>query len=263
MPSGSKGGAKRKAAILCSAAAALLSGCASSLDEKLSDNSPSLERAAFSAELSPVAERIAQSFLGQEAVFDSAAIEAAFAAIAFPSPKSVSVGNEGERLRLDFLGINLDEGIFLELNDGGTRAFSLDAGKGSLVITLTKEIVAKTTAALPAELFEYADLLMAPVLTGERMTEEEYIGLIAAAYGPQAAAELRTCAFELAVQCPAAVTRASAREPASLSLGAAYGPASGVRATSSGAQARFLIPAAKVFALSSPLQLVVEFGSKS
>ena len=250
-----------KAALLCAAAAAatFFAACTSSIEARLSGASPALESAAFSAEFSPTAERIARTFLGQEAVFDKPSIEAAFAAIAFPSPASVSVGNAGERLRMDFLRINLNEGVFLELADGDTRAFNLEPERKRFAITLTKEIVAKTIAVLPQELFEYADLLMAPVLTGERMSEEEYLDLIAAAYGPQAAAELKACAFELTVQCPAKVTAASAREFAAGTLGGASSPASDVEAAAQGNDARFAIPAVKVFALSSPLELVAEW----
>ena len=262
----SKKACKRGEAALCvtflaGLLAALLSACSSSLDARLSADSASFESAAFTAELSPAAKRLAQAFLGQEAVFDKERIEEAFAAIDFPSPASVSVdGDGGGQLKIEFSRINLDEGIFLSLADGGTRAFSLDAGEKTLAITLTRETIAKTIAALPNELFEYADLLMAPVLTGERMSEEQYLSLIAAAYGPQAAAELKGRSFELTVQCPGKVTAASAREFAAGALGGASSPAADVQAESKGNIARFSIPAVKVFVLSSPLQLVVGFG---
>ena len=249
-----------KAGLLCACvAAALLAACTSSLEARLSGTGPALERAAFSAELSPAAERLAGAFLGQEAIFEAAAIEAAFEAIPFPSPASVRVeGKGGDKLKLEFLRINLNEGIFLNLTDGDTKAF--DAGKNSFAITLTKETIAKTVAALPAELFEYVDLLMIPVLTGESMSEDEYIALISAAYGPQAAAELAASSFALTVQCPAKVTGASAREFAAGTLGGASAPAAHVEAKAAGTEARFAIPAVKVFTLSCPLQLVVEFG---
>ena len=240
--------------------ALLLSACSSSIAATLSESGASLARAAFSAEFSPAAERVAQSFLGQEAAFDKAAIENAFAAIEFPSPASVAVeGNGLGSLKIEFSKINLDEGIFLNLTDGNTRAFNLDRRAERFTITLTEETIAKTVAALPSELFEYADLLMAPVLTGEVMTEEEYLSLIAAAYGPQAATELKACSFELTMQCPGEVVGASAREFAGGSLGGASSPASDVKAAASGREAHFAIPAVKVFALSCPLQLVVTF----
>ena len=250
-----------KAAALLSAVAALLfSACTSSIAVTLSESGSSLASAAFSAEFSPAAERAAQAFLGQDAVFDKAAIERAFAAIDFPSPTTVSVEGEGlGRLKIEFSRINLDERIFLNLTDGNTRAFNLDRRAKRFAITLTKETIAKTVAALPSELFEYADLLMAPVLTGESMSEEEYLGLIAAAYGPQSATDLKACSFELTVQCPGEVVAAFTREFAGGSLGGASSPAADVDAAASGAEARFTIPAVKVFALSSPLQLVVTF----
>ncbi len=251
-----------KAAIAFAAIAAtvllLLSACSSSLDVRVSGDAAAFESAAFSAGFSPAAERLAQAFLGQEAVFDRAAIEKAFDTIDFPSPASVRVQGDGDkRLEIEFSRINLDSGIFTTLTDGDTKVFDIDAGEKRLVITLSRETVAKTIAALPAELFEYADLLMAPVLTGESITEEEYLALIGAAYGPQAASELESCSFRLAVQCPAEVVRASAREFAGGALSGSAAPAAGVEAEASGSEARFIIPAAKVFALSYPLQLEV------
>ena len=252
-----KKGQCNAAAHICAAAAALiLSACTTSLEARLSDGSASIESARLSAGFSPAAERVAQSFLGHGAVFNQAAIESAFDAIEFPSPASVAVeGAGGDQLKLEFSRINLDEGIFLTLTDSGTKAFDLDAKKKSLVITLTEETIAKIVAALPQELFEYADLLMAPALTGERMTEDEYLSLIAAAYGPQATADLKSCSFAIAVQCPGEVIASSAREFADGSLGGASSPAAGVDAAASGAEARFAIPAVKVLALSCPLQL--------
>lgn len=261
MRSGNKKACTRGAAALCAAAAIALSACASSLSLQVAGNSLSLEGASFSSELSDAAQRLSATFLGQEAIFDKKTIEEAFAAIDFPSPAAVTVeGEGGERLRLEFSTINLESGIFLKLTDGDAKAFDLDAGKKRLLVTLTRETVAKTIASLPDELFEFADLLMAPVLTGERMTEEEYLILIAAAYGPQAARELEACSLLLTVRCPDDVIEASAREFAGGALGGNPVHADDVAVKAKGAEASFAIPAVKFFTLSSPLQLEVRWG---
>ncbi len=235
-----------------------LSACSASFGARISADGDSFESAVFSASLSPLAERLAQSFSGRQTAFNKQRIENAFASIDFPSPASVSIKNDGsQRLEMEFGRISLDSGIFLTLVDGNTKAFDLDENR--LLVTLSRKIIAKTIQALPKELFEYADFLMAPVLTGGYLSEDEYIDLIAAAYGPQAASELKSCSFTLSVQCPSRVIEASAREFPSTTLSGRPIRASGVQAQPRGNEARFVIPAVKLFTLSSPLQLEVRW----
>jgi hypothetical protein len=61
-----------------------------------------------------------------------------------------------------------------------------------LTLTLSPQVLQTAAALLPEKEHSYIDLLMAPVFTGETMTEQEYIDTVSSVYGQQIADELKT-----------------------------------------------------------------------
>ena len=59
-------------------------------------------------------------------------------------------------------------------------------------IHLSKENLTKLYEYLPFELQSYIDMLMSPSFTGEEMTDEEYLDLIASVYGQKLSDEVKT-----------------------------------------------------------------------
>jgi hypothetical protein len=78
------------------------------------------------------------------------------------------------------------------------------------------------------------DFLMAPLLTGEKLTESEYKALIASVYGQTIARELSESVFELVVRAPKAIS--------------SYEAPSTARAERQGARITFTVPLAALLA---------------
>lgn len=74
--------------------------------------------------------------------------------------------------------------------------------ENSLSLVISPESMQAFVQSLPQESQDYFELLMAPVLTGEEMTPEEYIDLVASFYGQPLADELKTANIKVALKCP-------------------------------------------------------------
>ena len=72
----------------------------------------------------------------------------------------------------------------------------------SLRVTLSPRSLAQALSLFPEEERAGADLLMAPVLTGEAMSAEEYRDLLALVYGEQFAAEAQKAAVDFRLLSP-------------------------------------------------------------
>ena len=72
----------------------------------------------------------------------------------------------------------------------------------SLTLTVNPEKLLSLYASLPQESAYLIDLFIAPVFTGEEMTEEEYVELIQAFYGESVASELQNAKLNVVLCSP-------------------------------------------------------------
>ena len=91
--------------------------------------------------------------------------------------------------------------------------FSKTGSSSTMKLLLSPQNIQKVVALMPDETAVYTDLLVAPVFTGEEMTQEDYIELIAIAYGGQAAAELADSEVKLQFSFPGTVISCSMTDP--------------------------------------------------
>jgi hypothetical protein len=124
---------------------------------------------------------------------------------------------------------------FLSLPGGGGRFISYTPVPGRLSVTLDRNSGPRIIALLSAEAVDYLSALMAPVVTGEDLSREEYLKLVASVYGKAIADEIAAARLSLSVDFP--------------------GPLQSVRGgTFSGRRAEFLVPLADLFVLDRPLE---------
>ncbi len=71
-----------------------------------------------------------------------------------------------------------------------------------LKLVLSPQNIQKVIALMPPETAMYLELLFAPIFTGEKLSEEEYLFLISAAYGQTAALELQNAKIALNIETP-------------------------------------------------------------
>lgn len=86
------------------------------------------------------------------------------------------------------------------------------APKGSgkeATVTFSPKIITEALNFMPEETRTYADLLMAPVFTGEKMTPDEYLFLLSMVYGETLANELAKSVFYVELTAPSAIIQAS------------------------------------------------------
>ena len=76
----------------------------------------------------------------------------------------------------------------------------------SLTLVFSPESVKGLSAQLPEESREFLDLLMAPVLTDEKMDVSEYIDLLASVYGDEIASEIKNASIKVTLECPSGKT---------------------------------------------------------
>jgi hypothetical protein len=111
---------------------------------------------------------------------------------------------------------------------------------GRLTITLDRESAPRILSLLSEEVTAYLSALMAPAVTGERLSKADYLEQVGWVYG-------RTVANEIA----------AARITARLDF---PGPISSIRGgTFSGAQARFELPLVDLLVLETPLEYEVRW----
>jgi hypothetical protein len=86
--------------------------------------------------------------------------------------------------------------VFLVLNNAIVYESS------SFQMTLSPDTIPEILALVPSNTIEYLDFIMAPLLTGEQMTESEYKEMITSIYGQTIARELSESVFELVITAP-------------------------------------------------------------
>lgn len=133
-----------------------------------------------------------------------------------------AAGGDGEEITFDTEGIKavFEEAMFQEVSAGSSEAGSLDV-KGKLsetaedpmsksgmlsingkttVLKFAKDGMRAMYEELPEELQNYLDMFMAPTFSGEEMTDEEYIELVAEVYGQELADELNKANVKLVLK---------------------------------------------------------------
>jgi hypothetical protein len=84
------------------------------------------------------------------------------------------------------------------------RYTALSNGSGGQIeIAVSKETISEILAIMPDGISEYLDLLMAPLFTGENLTETEYLAVIASVYGQQTADMLKKSTLDIHFALPA------------------------------------------------------------
>lgn len=194
------------------------------------------KKAAFDADMTPTAEKTVRRFTGAEgSLYNKEEIRKSLAgggikvdSVAFPKPSSIS------------LGLTLPEvdGLL-------EKAVSCSEKNRTLTLTISGESIHAALALMPRSTNEYLDLLMAPVFSGEKLTTDEYIDIIGAAYGKTLADELEKSEFTLTVRCPSPVTAVRIDTPATCA--------------SEGKQAVFRIPLASLLTMERPFSARAEW----
>jgi len=108
---------------------------------------------------------------------------------------NLSISNVG-----DFLIAGDAEGQFITFTEGAT------AGASSITINLDRSSAPGLISRLSPELAEYLSALMAPVILGEAMSRQEYIGLVTMVYGRLLADELAAARIRASIQFPRTIT---------------------------------------------------------
>ncbi|MGP1440913.1 MAG: hypothetical protein ACTTJ3_09285 [Treponema sp.] len=84
--------------------------------------------------------------------------------------------------------------------------FTFDKNNSNVKFELNRKTLNNFLLSLATEDVEYLELLMAPSLQNIKMSDEEYIELIASSYGKKIADELKTSSLTLSIELPSKVT---------------------------------------------------------
>jgi hypothetical protein len=117
----------------------------------------------------------------------------------------------------------------------GEQFITYTPSPGRLTLTLDRDAGPRIVALLSAEVKDYLSVLMAPVVTGEVLSQGEYLDLVASVYGRAVAEEIAASRIHATVDFP--------------------GPLQSVRGgTFSGRRAEFTIPLIDLLVLENPLE---------
>jgi len=96
---------------------------------------------------------------------------------------------------------------FPSLSKQSYSMFTLNKEKPNITFLLDRETLNNFLMSLSTEDKEYLELLMAPSLQNAIMSDEEYIELIASAYGKKIASELKTSTLILSFETPSKIKK--------------------------------------------------------
>lgn len=171
----------------------------------------------FEAAVSPVIEDTVRSFTGVDKgvkLFNSTEIEKSLknAGLAEISVKTPTISSLSVSAAVDFdQAVPLNNPKELDLLPQVSGALTLEESVGvkELKLTLSPNIMQKILTLVPPETAEYAELLSAPVFTGEQLSASEYVDLIGAVYGNTAAKQLQEAKISVWVTAPSEIKSAS------------------------------------------------------
>ena len=96
---------------------------------------------------------------------------------------------------------------FPSLSKQSYSMFTLNKEKPNITFLLDRETLNNFLMSLSNEDKEYLELLMAPSLQNAIMSDEEYLELIASAYGKKIASELKTSTLVLSFETPSKIKK--------------------------------------------------------
>ncbi len=167
---------------------------------------------------------------------------------------AVSEGLSGMGIRLETLSFPSGDGLAFSGSvsslahiPGG--ALVRTASPEGITLSLSPESVNAVLGKLPTGTQDILELLMAPILTGEQLSREEYRDILAAAYGERAAEELATASCTIHLRTPQPVRSAVFSGPDSVSVPIEY----------AGNTVSAAIPLDLLLTLSAPLNLTVSW----
>ncbi|MDE5897927.1 MAG: hypothetical protein K2H09_01480 [Treponemataceae bacterium] len=205
------------AAILC--ACALFSSCRSSLKIEVRADAASFSYsaqagAAFLETISAISGNSASAADGAAPLFDAKEIQALFQEAGFVNVAvdARSDGGAAAAFRhgaLEKSGIDIS-GWFPENQRNALEEAGLLRRKSrnppseapDATLSVTAETLRGLYSALPGKLQSYLDLFMAPTFSGEAMSDEEYLDLIATVYGSALADEISAAEISLSLVSP-------------------------------------------------------------
>lgn len=120
---------------------------------------------------------------GAFSVFDAAGIESSLEDMGFTNVRAVS-----------------DAPARLDVSADGAAAAFVTTTDSSVVVRLAPDNIRRFVNSLPEETRYYTDLLMAPVLTGEALSETDYREVLAAVYGEDLAGEAENAVVSLTIR---------------------------------------------------------------
>ena len=129
--------------------------------------------------------------------------------------------------------------------DLGTGIFELNVAEKKLICSLDRKKLKAFFENISPQDKEYLELLMAPSLQDDEMSEDEYIALIASAYGGTVAGELKTSVLSLSFQLPKQIKSISITPKYEYKL--------------EGNTAYILIPLQSILVLASPINIVLQY----
>jgi len=222
------------AALIALATITVLTGCSPAVVVTIAPANAG--NAAFSAEISPTAEKIVRRFTNANSpIFDKAEITKSLTAAGFKINSLDFPGTAGIALSL----------TVPELDGLLNKSVSVAKADKRMNLVISRESIKTAIAAMPASTGDYLDLLMAPVFTDETLSQAEYEDTIASAYGKTIVAELRKSFFTLTVKCPNTVRTAKTSAPGT--------------ATITGSSAVIKIPLSAILTLTDPITASVEW----
>ncbi|WP_304226101.1 hypothetical protein [Gracilinema caldarium] len=83
----------------------------------------------------------------------------------------------------------------------------LGSGESVLTFTVSRESAPQLLSLFTQDVRDYLDALMAPVLSGEKLTNAEYLALVTSVYGKTIAQEIESSRLALDIQVPGKITK--------------------------------------------------------
>ena len=124
---------------------------------------------------------------------------------AAPGIRAVSLKNTGQETLEGNISIS-HVGDFLSSGNDAFITYTEGAGNTSVVIVLDRNSAPMVISRLSPEVEEYLSALMAPAVSGERVTKQEYLDLVASIYGRPLADEIAAARIRALIEFPRRIT---------------------------------------------------------
>lgn len=162
------------------AALVLFAGCGASLEVSAENDGVAV---AYRASFGNAFIDLARAFSGNAAapLFDAQAMQAQFRAAGIDSAEVASPSDES---------LSISMRLLRDSRDILSQSGCVEKTAQGLTLTLSPKTLQALYASLPPQAQAYIDLCMSPAFTGEKMSQADYIDLVASVYGQALADEL-------------------------------------------------------------------------